>query len=142
VVAVTEQNELVLVEQYRAALGKRVIEMPAGLAGDEPGLAHEAWAEAARRELLEETGCFAPTMEYLAAGPSSAGMTDETYALYLARGVRRTERGGGGVAGENLRVHFVPLERVEAWLDQQVGDGLLIDPKIYAGLFFARRQDG
>src|SRR5436190_21784999 len=56
IIAVTDDGKLVLVEQFRPPVGKNVIEIPAGLAGDVAGSEHEALAEAARRELLEETG--------------------------------------------------------------------------------------
>src|SRR3982751_2025960 len=74
-IALTANPELVLVEQFRIPLGKRVVELPAGLVGDLPGSENEALQDAARRELLEETGFAAEHLEYLLEGPSSAGMT-------------------------------------------------------------------
>src|SRR5512142_3214140 len=68
VLAVTDDNKLILVEQYRPPLQNPVIELPAGLAGDTPGTAGEALAIAARRELLEETGYEASGMELLTNG--------------------------------------------------------------------------
>src|SRR5215217_1288754 len=56
IVAVTDDYKLVLVEQYRPPVAKSVIELPAGLAGDEAGHEQEDLLTAARRELLEETG--------------------------------------------------------------------------------------
>src|SRR5580704_13589060 len=56
IIAVTAEGKLLLVEQYRPPLGKTVIELPAGLAGDIAGQEGEAMVTAARRELLEETG--------------------------------------------------------------------------------------
>jgi len=56
VIAVTDQQKLLLVEQYRTPVHARTIELPAGISGDESGRAHENHAEAARRELEEETG--------------------------------------------------------------------------------------
>src|SRR5262245_16597959 len=82
IVAVTDAGELVLVEQFRPPVNKRVIEVPAGLAGDIAGQEHEALTEAARRELLEETGYEARSMRYLAEGVASAGLTDETITLF------------------------------------------------------------
>ena len=55
IIALTAQNEVLLTEQYRIPVGKRVIELPAGLAGDVPGEEQEPLVTAARRELLEET---------------------------------------------------------------------------------------
>src|SRR5678816_1525211 len=63
IVAVTEEQKLLLVEQYRIPVHARTIELPAGIIGDEPGSSDEAHAEAARRELIEETGFEAGHME-------------------------------------------------------------------------------
>jgi ADP-ribose pyrophosphatase len=139
IVAVTGKRELVLVEQYRIPLGARVIEPPAGLAGDTRSTRHEALAEAARRELREETGFEADRLEYLTEGPSSAGLSDEVYAMFLARKVRRVDQGGGD-EGEQIQVHLVPLDRAEAWLETRRSQGVLVDPKVYAALYFAKKR--
>lgn len=139
IAAVTEDRRIVLIEQYRIPLGARVIELPAGLAGDEPSAPEEELAEAARRELQEETGFVAGEMEYLIDGPSSAGLADEVYALFLARNVRR-EGPGGGVEQEAIEVHLVSLDEAETWLARRRKAGVLVDPKIYAGLYFAARR--
>src|SRR5215217_8780485 len=73
IVAVTDDGKLVLVEQDRPPVGKRVIELPAGLAGDAAGKEKEDLAEAARRELLEETGYEADNWAQVAEGAASAG---------------------------------------------------------------------
>src|SRR6478672_1057017 len=90
IVAVTEDGKLVLVEQYRPPVGARVIELPAGLAGDVAGQEAEDLATAALRELLEETGYEADVMTEVGAGAASAGMTDEIITLFLAAGLRKT----------------------------------------------------
>src|SRR5438270_12375759 len=69
IVAVTDDEKLLLVEQYRTPVHARTIELPAGIIGDEPGKANEDHAEAARRELLEETGFSAGKIETLTTGP-------------------------------------------------------------------------
>lgn len=138
IVAVTEARELVMVEQYRIPLHARVIELPAGLAGDEAAHAGEPLAHAARRELVEETGYEADTLEHLVDGPTSAGMTSETYSVFLARNVRRTGLGGGD-AHEAIQVHVVPLDAVEQWLAQRRREGVEVDPRVYLGLYFASR---
>src|SRR5437763_12448041 len=63
IVAVTDDRKLILVEQYRPPVGKRVIEIPAGLAGDAEGHRDEALETAAQRELREETGYEAAHMQ-------------------------------------------------------------------------------
>src|SRR4051794_7804257 len=63
IVAVTDEQKLLLVEQYRIPVHVRTIELPAGIIGDDPGNGDEAHAEAARRELAEETGYEAGHIE-------------------------------------------------------------------------------
>jgi ADP-ribose pyrophosphatase len=139
IVPVTADDKLVLVEQFRVPVGRWVIELPAGLAGDTPGARRESLAAAARRELLEETGYAAGKLELVSSGPISAGLSTELITVYLARGVRRVARGGGD-ATEDIRVHAVPLAKVEGWLRRAEKRGRLVDVKVYAGLHFAWRR--
>jgi ADP-ribose pyrophosphatase len=138
-VAVTRRGGLVLVTQPRVPVGGKVVELPAGLAGDEDGLENENLADAARRELMEETGFAAERVEPVVSGPPGAGLSSEIVTLYWAPGVVRTGR-GGGVAGEKIRVHVVPLRRVEEWLGQMEKLGYLVDPKVLAGLYVAMKH--
>lgn len=137
IIAVTDDDKLVLVEQYRIPLGKQVVELPAGLAGDEDQ--HESLAECAKRELLEETGYQAGTIQLLAEGPTSAGLANEQVTLFLARTLQKIHE-GGGVEHENIVVHEVPLVEVLTWLAQREQQGLLIDIKVWAGLFFLQTR--
>ncbi len=139
IVPVTDAEEVVLVEQYRIPVHARTLEFPAGLIGDVEHLSSEANAEAARRELIEETGYDATLIEALTHGPASSGLTSETVTLFLATGLRRVGN-GGGVEHEEIVVHEVPLREIHEWLDRKAGAGLLIDPKIYAGLYFVHRR--
>jgi ADP-ribose pyrophosphatase len=136
IVAVTDHRELLLVEQYRIPLGRRVVELPAGLVGD--GGEQESLLNAAIRELCEETGFEAAEWQYLFDGPSSAGLAAETYAMFLARRAHRVGPGGGDHS-EDIQVHAVPLDEVETWLDMKRQQGVMVDPKVYAGLYFAGR---
>lgn len=138
IVAVTPARELVLVEQFRIPLQARVIELPAGLVGDIPGDDHPDPRAHARRELLEETGFRAGRIKRLFGGPVSAGFGTETVEFFLATGLRRVSS-GGGVEGEQIDVHLVPLDQVESWLKRRTRRDRLADPKIFAGLYFARR---
>ena len=137
ILAVTDEDELVLVEQHRVPLGASVIELPAGLAGDLPDSQDEDFREAARRELLEETGYEAESIEFLCEGPPSAGLTSEIQTLLRATGLRKTGPGGGDET-EDITVHTIALNVLDDWLGEAAQRGCLIDPKIYAGLYFLR----
>ncbi len=138
IVAVTGDGKLVLTEQYRIPVGARVIELPAGLAGDVPAKATEGVVEAARRELLEETGYEAGQLHCLVCGPPSAGLASEIVTFLLATGLRRVTVGGGD-SQEQIQVHEVPLAEVDRWLNERMAAGILVDPKVYAGLYFQGR---
>jgi ADP-ribose pyrophosphatase len=135
IVAVTPDEKVLLVEQYRIPVHARTIELPAGIIGDEPDSTNETIAEAARRELLEETGYTAERIEAVTTGASCSGITSERITLFRALGLRRVGK-GGGVAHEDITVHEIPLVEVVTWLEAKGKTGVLIDPKVYAGLFF------
>ena len=134
-VPVTEAGELVLVEQFRIPVQSRVLELPAGLVGDH-GDFEEDFETAARRELIEETGYHAASLEELLTSPSTPGMADEIITIYFASGLERVGPGGGD-GNENITVHHVPVENAVEWLDARQAEGIMLDPKIYAGLFWA-----
>lgn len=134
-VPVTDENRIVLVEQYRVPAGGCVLELPAGLVGDVPGRHRESLVTAAKRELIEETGYSARHMRFLTEGPPSVGISGEHVSFFLATGLRKVGPGGGD-ASEDIRVHEVPLRRVDAWLASRRRMGLIVDPKVYTGLYF------
>ena len=138
IVAVTDQQKLLLVEQYRIPVHARTIELPAGIIGDEPCSSDEDHAEAARRELMEETGYEAGRMEALTQGAACSGAVSEVVTIFRASQLRRVGE-GGGVAHEDITVHEVPVGTAHAWLEEKAKTGVLIDPKVYAGLFFIQR---
>ncbi|MFT5129356.1 MAG: ADP-ribose pyrophosphatase [Rhodothermales bacterium] len=139
IVPITPDGELVLVEQFRPPVGRQVLELPAGLVGDEPEFDGESIADAARRELLEETGFDAVEMRHLFDAGTSAGLTGEIPGFYLATGLTRVGP-GGGTPRENIEVHVIPLPEVESWLDDCRSAGKVIDAKIYAALHIAKTQ--
>jgi ADP-ribose pyrophosphatase len=133
IIAVTPNDEVLLVEQLRVPVGLSVIELPAGLVGDEE--AHEDLLIAANRELDEETGWSAQRLEILYRGPSSAGLTSEIVTMVHAQKLTRTSA-GGGVPGEGITVHAVPRSQLPGWLNARLAAGQLIDHKVYAGLWW------
>ncbi len=139
IAAVTDDQRLVLVEQYRIPLGCRVLDLPAGLAGDDPGAEGEATIDAARRELFEEAGYEGTDWHFAVHGPASPGLTTESYSLFIVRGIKKTGSGGGD-ARENIEVHTVPLAELDAWLDAKRSSGVVVDPKIYLARYFIERR--
>jgi ADP-ribose pyrophosphatase len=127
VILAVDQGHVLLVDQYRVPLGKRCIELPAGLVGDHD--ADEDASIAASRELEEETGYRAARLESLGEFFSSPGMVAESFTLFRAHDLVKTGD-GGGVDGEDIYVHRVPLAglaaQVTAWRDQ----GYAIDVKL------------
>ncbi|MGD9582534.1 MAG: NUDIX hydrolase [Lysobacterales bacterium] len=139
IVALTDARELVLVEQFREPLRAATIEMPAGLIGDIEGSEDDDAVTTAYRELIEETGFAAGRIDYLMGGPVSAGMSTEVAHFVRATGLVRVGPGGGD-AHENITVHQVPLASAAAWLLDRGRAGYPLDPKLWAGLYFAERD--
>ena len=139
IIALSPQNELVLVEQYRAPVDRHVIELPAGLVGDQ-GDAEEPVLLAAERELMEETGFEADEFEVMMDCPSSAGLTDEIITFVRARGLRRVGAGGGD-GTENIVVHLVPLRELGKFFAEQQARGLLLDPKIFGVPYWLAQEN-
>lgn len=135
-IVATTDDALVLVEQRRAAVGRAVIELPAGLVGDHEGDESEAILDAAKRELLEETGFSAESWSVVLEGPVSAGLTDETVTLLRATGLTRVTDGGGDES-ESIVVHVVPLADVQRFLRDAIGRGCAVDHKVLTGLWVA-----
>lgn len=127
VILAVDEGHVLLVEQYRVPLGRNCLELPAGLVGDETeGEAAEA---AAIRELEEETGYRAAHMVDLGKFHSSPGMVSEGFTLLRAEGLTKTGE-GGGVEGENIIVHRVPVEEVPAFVAARRAEGVAMDVKL------------
>ncbi|WOE74268.1 NUDIX hydrolase [Alterisphingorhabdus coralli] len=118
---------VLLVEQYRVPLGANCLELPAGLIGDED--ANEAPIEAAARELEEETGYRAGMIEDMGRFYSSPGMVSESYHLFRATDCVRISD-GGGVGGEEIIVHRVPLREISVFVDKKRAEGCAMDGKL------------
>lgn len=138
-IATTPDDRIVLIEQHRIPVDQTVIELPAGLVGDVPGEEDEPLETAAARELYEETGYVAEQLERVALTSSSAGLTDEAVMLLRGRNAHRTGPGGGD-ATEQITVHVLPLAEVDTWLNERIAAGQLIDGRVFAALYFLRRE--
>lgn len=140
VLAVTPDDKLLFVEQFRVPVGARSIEMPAGLVGDID--AEDTIESAARRELIEETGWRADEVKVLMIGPPSSGMSSELIAFARARGLTKVGAGGGD-STEDIIVHEVPVADAPRWLAQKMAEGYSMDAKLWAGLWLLdRNPDG
>ena len=127
VIVAIDDGHVILVEQYRVALGRTCLELPAGLIGDETE--GEDVSDAAARELEEETGYRPSRMTELGHYYSSPGMVSEGFTLLRAEGLTRVHE-GGGVEGENILVHRVKLEDVPAFVAAKRAEGLAVDVKL------------
>lgn len=132
IIAVTPDDHVLFVEQFRVPLQARCIEMPAGLVGDVD--AGESIEASAIRELEEETGWTAEQAEVLMIGPTSAGASNEKIAFVRATGLRKIGDGGGDDS-EDIIVHSIPRQRAAAWLVEKMGQGFQLDAKLWAGLW-------
>ena len=138
ILAITPEDKIILVEQFRKPLNRRLLELPAGLVGDGDD-ADEALELAANRELEEESGWSAGQLTKLWEGPSSAGLTDEIITCFQASALVKVSA-GGGVEGEDIMVHEVPLSQLRTWLEERALEGVGSDPKIFSALWSARIQ--
>ena len=129
IVAIDEEDHVLLVEQYRVPLQRRCLELPAGLIGDDDSAEGEDALDAAARELEEETGYHAQTMESLGEFYSSPGMVSESFTLVRAHGLTKVGP-GGGTDGEDITVHRVARAHLPQFVEMARARGLGIDVRL------------
>ncbi len=127
VILAIDDGHVLLVDQYRVPLGRRCLELPAGLIGDDS--AGEAPEVAAARELEEETGYRAGAIEDLGEFFSSPGMVSEAFHLMRAHDLVRVGA-GGGVDCEGIVVHRVALDAVPGFVADMRAKGYAVDVKL------------
>lgn len=132
VVAITDDDEVVVVKQYRAAFGASVLEIPAGMR-DVPG---EDPSTTASRELTEETGYTADRFEFVGRMLSSPGVTDSVVEIFLAEGLRKGVPSPHGPEEDEMEVMLVPFDRALAMVDS----GEICDSKSVFGLLAVARR--
>ena len=135
-VAVTPENKVVLEKQFRPPVGRAVIELPAGLV--EPD---ESMEEAAKRELIEETGWKAGKMEFLAQGPISTGASTEILRAFLCTDLHYIGKSGGDDS-EIIEVTEVPMAEAATYLQKVQQEGTLVDLKVYGLIELAKKKLG
>ena len=135
VILAETEGKVILIDQYRVPVGKRCVELPAGLVGDED---KDATVEGtAVKEMEEETGYTAERIETLGEFQSSPGMVAESFTLVRAHGVRKVGEGGGN-ADEEIEVHLIARADIPAFIEEKRRDGYAVDVKLLLFLNFAR----
>ncbi len=127
VILAVHDGAVILVEQYRVPLGGMCLELPAGLIGDDGE--DEAAEAAAIRELEEETGWRSGRMVDLGRYYSSPGMASEAFTLLRAEELTRVGP-GGGIEGEDIIVHHVPLADAPGFIASKRKEGCAIDVRL------------
>lgn len=123
---------VVLVSQFRPPYEENVIEMPAGMRDIEG----EDTAEVARRELIEEAGLVAGSVQLLSEIYPSPGMTDSVTTLYLATDCTPTDTDRQGPEEEYMEILRVPLTEALAMIDR----GEIRDAKTVTALLLTDRR--
>ena len=132
VVAVTDDRAVVLVRQYRPAVDRWLLEVPAGTR-DVGGETPEATAG---RELAEEVGYRADRLALLTRTAVTPGFCDEIAHVYLATGLHPVPTGRQGAEEVFMEVVLVPLDRFDALVD----DGSIVDATTILGVGLAQRR--
>jgi 8-oxo-dGTP pyrophosphatase MutT (NUDIX family) len=131
VVAVNENDEVILVRQFRTAARRALMEIPAGTR-DVDG---EAPEQTALRELAEEAGVKARSIREVGRFWNSPGFCDEETIIYLATDLEMTTPERDGPEESEIQVHQIRLDEVEARL---AADGT-VDMQTAVGVLLARR---
>jgi len=135
IVAVTDDRRVLMVRQWRHAVGQALLEIPAGTLDLEDDGSVENPEQAAPRELGEETGYRAGEMVKLGSFFTGPGFTTELMHLYLARDLQPIEGYSGPETDEHLELERIPLDDALRMADE----GEIRDAKTLVGLYRAAR---
>jgi 8-oxo-dGTP pyrophosphatase MutT (NUDIX family) len=139
IIPVTKEGDLLLIRQFRPVLNSYVIEFPAGL--NDKG---ETLLDAARRELIEETGYTSETFELIAEGPVSSGLSTEVLTIFLASEALPASpalRGKYPIEEtESIELIRTPLMSAHQTIAEYRGKGDAVDLKIYGFIEIASKK--
>jgi ADP-ribose pyrophosphatase len=136
VVAIDDEDRILLVRQWRHATGRALLEIPAGTLDREPDGSIEDHAGAAARELEEETGSRAGGWRYLGAFWTAPGFTSELMHLYLATDLVPVHEGGlAPDEDERLELWPMPFDEAVTMIER----GELPDAKTIVGVLWVAR---
>lgn len=127
-------DEVILVRQYRAAVNKEMLELPAGKR-DVDGESPEATAN---RELIEEIGYSAGSLALLTTFYNSVGFSDEYSYVYLATDLTEVPINRQGPEEQHMTIERLGLDSVEGAVEQR----RIEDAKTIIGLLMALRRLG
>lgn len=122
ILAITDENKIIMVEQYRKALEREIVEIPAGKIemGEEP-------AVCARRELEEETGYECESLELLISFYTAPGFSNEIVHVYTAKGLVKKENAAPPDEDEFVNLAELTLEEaIQAIKDRKICDAKTI----------------
>ncbi|MEA2534405.1 MAG: ADP-ribose pyrophosphatase [Actinomycetota bacterium] len=129
---VEEGTAVLLVRQFRAAIDRDLLEVPAGtcdVEGERP-------EQTAHRELAEEVGMRAGRMEWLCEFQNSPGFCDEHSWIYLALDLEPAAISRQGVEEQHMTIEKVSLDDVPS----MIADGRITDAKTIIGLMLTREK--
>ena len=129
VVPIDGEGRVIMVRQYRPALDQYILEIPAG----KRDVADEPPAETAQRELGEEIGMRAGTLDLLGTFANAPGFSDELSWVFLGRNLESVPRDVQGIEESHMSVERFTFEESFA----MIADGSLIDTKTVIGLYLA-----
>ena len=129
-----DDGTVTLVRQYRPALERELLELPAGIRDGE----HEAEAVTAERELVEEAGLSAAQLDHLASFHNAPGMSDELVTIFVATGLREVDHDRQSIEEHAMTVERLPLDEALGLIDR----GELTDAKTIIGLTLVAARRG
>lgn len=115
IIALTEDNKIVMVEQFRKPLERVIMEIPAGKLEE-----NEDPLDSAKRELEEETGYLAEGIEYITSFYVSPGFADELVHIYFTNKLKKSKHGTSMDEDEFLNIHEVTLEEANDLMEQKM----------------------